>query len=109
MLPLPIQTYLVILVGLVTRDQEEIIEYLPSENKVLREQLDLALGGKQVRTTERQRRRLAEFGRKLGWRKPAKYCSVVTPGTIYQWHRRLIAQKYDSSSQGQANGASTIC
>ena len=63
MLPLPIQSYLMILVGLVTRDQEEVIQYLQAENAVLREQLDSALSGKRLRFTERQRRRLAEFGR----------------------------------------------
>jgi len=87
------------LVGLVTRDQEETIEYLQSENKVLRELVAKALGAKRIRFTERQRRRLAEFGRKLGWRRLVKYCGVATPGTIYAWHRRLIAKKYDSSAQ----------
>lgn len=99
MLPLPFQTYILILVGLVTWDQAQIIEYLQTENKVLREQLDAALHGKRMRFTERQRRRLAEFGRKLGWRRLAKYCQIVTPRTIYKWHARLIANKYDSSEQ----------
>lgn len=99
MLPLPVQTYLMILVGLVTRDQEEIIGYLQSENKVLSELLDKALAGKRIRFTGRQRRRLAEFGRKLGWRRLVKYCGIATPGTIYAWHRRLIAKKYDSAEQ----------
>ncbi len=99
MLPLPLETYLLILVGLVTRDQEEVIAYLQAENKVLREQLDAALDGKRMRFTERQRRRLAEFGRRLGWRRLARYCRIVTPRTIYKWHRRLIAKKYDSSEQ----------
>ena len=99
MLPLPLQTYILILVGLATRDQEEIIEYLQTENKVLREQLRVALDGKRIRFSERQRRRLAEFGRKLGWRRLAKYCQIVTPRTIYKWHARLIAKKYDSSAQ----------
>jgi putative transposase len=99
MLPLPVQTYLMLLVGLGTRDQEQVIEYLQSENKVLRELLAKGLGGKRIKFTERQRRRLAEFGRRLGWRRLVKYCGVVTPGTIYAWHRRLIAKKYDSSEQ----------
>lgn len=88
-----------IVVGLVTRDQEHVITYLQAENKVLREQLDVALNGKRIQCTERQRRRLAEFGRKLGWRRRARYCRIVTPRTIYKWHARLIANKYDSSEQ----------
>ena len=93
MLPLSLQTYLMILVGLVTREQEEVIAYLQGENKVLREQLDAALDGRRMRFTERQRRRLAELGRRLGWRRLAKYCQIVTPRTIYSWHARLIAKK----------------
>jgi len=93
MLPLPIQTYLMILVGLVTRDQEEILEYLQSENKVLRELLDKALDGKRVRFTERQRCRLAASGRKLGWRRLVKYCGLATPGTIYAWQPETHRQE----------------
>jgi len=79
-----------ILVGLVTQDQREV--------------LDKALGGKRMLLTDRQRRRLAEFGRKLGWRRLVRYCSIATPGTIYAWHRRLIAKKYDSSAQRRGRG-----
>ena len=96
MLPLPLQTYILILVGLVTRDQEEVIAYLQAENKVLREQLNVALDGKRLRFTERQRSRLAEFGRRLGWRRLARYCRIMTPRTIYAWHarRRRYAKRF---------------
>ena len=67
MLPLPLQTYLVILVGLVTRDQEEVIAYLQAENKVLREQLDAALDGKRMRFTERQRNGADSPSSAEGW------------------------------------------
>jgi hypothetical protein len=53
MLPLPLQTYLMILVGLVTTHQEEVIAHLQAENRVLREQLDTALDGKRIPFTER--------------------------------------------------------
>ena len=82
MLPLPLQTYILILVGLVTRDQEEVIAYLQAENKVLREQLDVALDGKRLRFTERQRRRLAEFGRRLGWRRLASAALGVSAAPL---------------------------
>jgi hypothetical protein len=99
-----------ILVGLVTTDQEDVIAYLQAENKVLRERLDAALDGKRVLFTERQRRRLAELGGKLGWRRLARYCQIVTPRTIYGWHARLIAKKYDSSEQrkGKPVGRPTV-
>jgi hypothetical protein len=51
-MPLPIQFLLFLLIGWVSRQQEEAIEYLKAENKALLEQL----GGKRLRFTDAQRR-----------------------------------------------------
>ena len=48
--------------GWLNREQEDIIEYLREENRVLQEHLD----NKRIRFTDAQRRRLAVRGRKLG-------------------------------------------
>lgn len=53
--------------------------------------------GKKPRFNEDQRRRLATKGKRLGRRTLDRFASLVTPGTLLAWHRRLIAQKYDSS------------
>ena len=54
-MPLPIHFLLFILVGWVSRQQQDVIEYLKAENTALREQL----GGRRLRLTDAQRRRLA--------------------------------------------------
>ena len=46
--------------GWVNRHQQEVIEYLQEENRGLREQL----GGKRLRFTDQQRRRLAVKARR---------------------------------------------
>ena len=64
--------------GWVNRHQEDVIDYLREENRVLREQL----GPRPLRLTDAQRRRLAVRGQKLGRRILAQVAGIVTPDTI---------------------------
>jgi hypothetical protein len=50
--------------GWVNRHQEDLIDYLREENRILREQR----GPRPLRLTDAQRRRLAVCGRRLGRR-----------------------------------------
>src|SRR3954453_20542109 len=75
--------------------QQQVIEYLREENRVLRGQL----GDRRLRFTDDQRRRLAARAKGLGRRLLAEVASIVTPETLLAWHRKLIAQKYDGSAQ----------
>ncbi len=52
LMPLPIHLLLFMLIGWVSRQQAEVIEYLKAENRALREKL----GGKRLRFTDAQRR-----------------------------------------------------
>ena len=81
--------------GWVNRHQEDVIDYLREENRVLREQL----GPRPLCLTDAQRRRLAVRGQKLGRRILAQVAGIVTPDTILRWYRRLIARKYDGSAR----------
>ena len=81
--------------GWVNRHQEDLIDYLREENRVLREHL----GPRPLRLTDAQRRRLAVRGKKLGRRLLAQVAGIVTPDTILRWYRRLIAQQYDGSAR----------
>src|SRR5438094_1690514 len=85
-----VRLLLVTLAGWVNRHQQEVINYLVEENRVLHEQL----GSQRVRLNDDQRRRLAGRGQRLGRRLLRQVATIVTPDTILRWHRRLIAQKW---------------
>ena len=91
----PFRLLLISLAGWLNQQQQEAIDYLQEENRVLREQL----GGKRLRFNDAQRRRLAVRAKKLGWRMLHELTTIVTPATLLAWHRRLIARKYDGSRQ----------
>ena len=67
-------------------------EYLVTENRILRDQLQGRL-----RLTDGERRTLAEIGKQLGKRALEEVASIVRPDTILGWHRKLIARKFDGS------------
>jgi len=79
--------------GWVNRRQQEMIDYLKEENRILREQL----GGRRLRLTDDQRRRLAVKGKVLGREVLAELAGIVTPETILSWYRKLVGRKYDGS------------
>ena len=87
----PFQFVLVAVAGWMNRQQQQTIEYLREENRVLREQL----GDRRVRFNDDQRRRLAARAKELGRKLLAEVATLVTPDTLLAWHRKLIAQKYD--------------
>ena len=87
---LPLQLLLLTVSGWVHRHQQDVIAYLVEENRVLKEQL----GGRKLRLTDDQRRRLAAQARLLGRRAFDAVATLVTPDTLMRWHRRLIAWKW---------------
>ena len=91
----PWQLYFVILAGWVHRQQQFVIEYLITENRILRE----THGKKRILLTDDQRRRLAVKGKVLGRKMLAEVGAVFTPDTILRWHRQLVAQKWDYSAK----------
>ena len=74
----PWQLFLVILAGWVNRQQAEVIEYLRTENKVLKEKL----GPGRILLTDDQRRRLAVKGKVLGRKRLEEVGTLFTPDTI---------------------------
>jgi hypothetical protein len=68
------------------------IEYLVTENRILRSQVKGRL-----RLTDKQRISLATIGKKLGRAALDQVASIVTPDTILSWHRKLVAAKFDTS------------
>ena len=88
------QLVVVALAGWMNQQQQDAVAYLREENRVLREQL----GGKRIRFTDDQRRRLAAKGKALGSKVLREVCTLVTPETLLCWYRTLIARKYDGSA-----------
>jgi putative transposase len=86
----PLRILLVTLAGWVNRHQLEVIEYLREENRVLKEHL----GGRRLRLTDAQRRRLAVNGHRLGRQGLRAVATLVTPDTILRWHQQLIARQW---------------
>src|SRR4026208_1598673 len=80
--------------GWMNQHQQQVIEYLMEENRVLREQR----GTRRTRFNDDQRRRLAAKAKKLGRKLLSEVATIVTPETLLAWHRKLIATKYDGSA-----------
>ena len=91
----PWQLMLIILASWVNRQQQEVIEYLRTENAVLKEKL----GKKRILLTDDQRRRLAVKGNILGRKQLEQFGTLFTPDTILRWHRQLVANKWDYSDR----------
>ena len=90
---LVLQLWVFSVAGFIQRGQQQVIDYLVEENRVLREQLN----GRRLRLTDGQRRRLAVRAEILGRRALLGLACIVTPDTLLRWYRTLIARKYDGS------------
>jgi len=81
----PMGMLLVMLAGWMNRHQQDVIEYLKEENKILREKL----GTKRILRNDSQRMRLGRLlGKRLGRAVLADACCVFSPDTILKWHCR---------------------
>ena len=100
----PWQLLLLILAGWINRKQQNVIDYLKTENEVLREKL----GKKRILLNDDQRRRLAIKGKVLGRKVLMEVAAIVSPDTILRWHRQLVAQKWDYSDRRRAVGRPRI-
>ena len=100
----PWQRLLLILAGWINRKQQNVIDYLKTENEVLREKL----GKKRILLSDGQRRRLAIKGKILGRKVLMEVAAIVSPDTILRWHRQLVAQKWDYSDRRRKVGRPRI-
>src|SRR5215831_10924733 len=90
--------------GWLQRHQQQVITYLLAENRVLKAQL----GGRRLRLTDTERRRLAVLARPLGRKRLREIATIATPDTLLRWYKQLIAQKFDSSKQRRQLGRPRI-
>ena len=91
----PWQLLLIVLASWVNRQQQEMIEYLQTENRILIEKF----GKRCILLSDDQRRRLAVKGQILGRKRLEEVGTLFTPDTMMRWHRTLVAKKWDSSDR----------
>jgi len=80
-----LQFFVICVAGWINRNQQNAIEYLQEEVKVLKEQL-----GKKPRFEDAQRQK------KIGFKHLQGIATLATPRTLLDWHHRLVARKYDT-------------
>ena len=100
----PWQLALLGVAGWVNRQQQDVIDYLRTENRILREKH----GRKRLRLNDQQRRLLAVKGKALGRKLLSEVATIVTPDTLLRWHRQLIAAKWDYSHRRKPVGRPRI-
>ena len=71
----PFRLLLISLAGWLNQRQQDVIDYLQEENRILRE----PLGDKRLRFNHDQCRQLAVQAKKLGWRMLHEVTTIVTP------------------------------
>ena len=89
---MPWKTLLANVTGSVDEELRLRIEYLVTENRILRSKL---IG--RIRFKEEERRELAVIGKQLGRKALEAIATIVKPATILRWHANLVARKFDGS------------
>jgi hypothetical protein len=85
-----LQMMLGALTGWLDHRERETMAYLIEENRLRRRQL----GGRRLRLTDDDRRRLAARAYRLGRAALREIATIATPDTLLRWHRQLIARKW---------------
>ena len=87
----PLQYLIATLALWLNRQQQEAIDYLKEENRMLKAKL----GGRKLQFTDAERRRLAIRAKAVGRKLLNQLDTLVTPDTLLRWHRELVAQKWN--------------
>jgi transposase len=98
-----LQMMLGVLTGWLDHREREAVAYLIEENRLLRRQL----GGRRLRLTDDDRRRLAARAYRVGRAALREIATIVTPDTLLRWHRRLIARKWTYARKSGRRGVLT--
>ena len=87
----PLQYLIASLALWLDRQQQEVIDYLKEENRLLKAKL----GDRKIQFTDAERRRLAIRAKAIGRKLLSQLGTLVTPDTLLRWHRELVAQKWN--------------
>src|SRR5258707_15863558 len=88
-----LSSLLMIAAGWVHRHQLIVIEFLQTENRLLKHRLR----GRRIRFTDAERALLARKAKAVGRRALLELDTIVSPDTLLRWHRRLISEKGNQS------------
>src|SRR5215813_13144951 len=91
---------LAMVAGWMQRHQQRVITYLIEENRVL----NAHFGGRRLRLTAAERRRLAALAHPLGRQRLKEVATLATPDTLMRWYRQLMARKFDGSEHRKRLG-----
>src|SRR5258705_11003283 len=94
---------LLVLTGWLEHREREALAYLIEENRLLRRQL----GGRRLRLTDDDRRRLAVRAHRLGRRALREIATIVTADTLLRWHRQFVAASGHTRRAGRVGAASS--
>jgi putative transposase len=95
-----LEVLITMIAGWLQRHQQHVIAYLQEENRLLKAQL----GGRRLRLTDTERRRLAALAHPLDRTRLKEVATLATPDTLLRWYKRLVAQKFDGSKQRRQLG-----
>ena len=96
------------LAGWINRQQQEAINYLLEENRILKDKYLAETGRKRIILNDRQRRRLAVLAKRVGRKMLFDISDIFSPDTLLTWYRKLVAAKYDGSKTRSKYGRRTI-
>jgi hypothetical protein len=98
--PKALQLVLSVLTGWLDRGEREAVTYLIEENRLLRRQL----GGRRLRLTDDDRRRLAARAYHVGRAALRQIATIATPDTLLRWHRQPISRKWTYARRSGRRG-----
>jgi len=86
--------FIAMVAGWLPRHQPHVMTYLQEETRVLKAHH----GGRRLRLTATERRRLAALAHPLGRKRLQEGATLATPDPFLRWYQRLIAQQFDGST-----------
>jgi hypothetical protein len=104
----PTTMLLTMLAGWINRQQQDAINFLMEENKILKHELLKATGKKRIILNKTQKRRLGILAKRVGRKMLFDISCVFAPDTFLKWFSQLAGKKYDGSKHRSKFGRPKI-
>src|SRR5262249_8221890 len=88
-----LQVLIAMMAGWINSHQQQVIAYLLEENRTLRAKL----GGRRIRFTDTERRRLVALAFPIGRKRLKSLATLATPATLMRWYKQFVAHKFNGS------------